>query len=450
MKNKENYTAEKHQIKKNDPLWKELDTLSYRSKNLYNQALYRVRQHYFNTRKYLSYNEVQKQLQKENQIDYVSLNTKLSQLVLKNLNQNFLSYFASIKTYKTDPSKYKAPPKVPGYLDKKGRYLVEFNIQTIGKKELRNKILKLSGTHSHIKIQNDIIILNKVRKGKPIKTLSLKSVKVVPCNDSYEIIITHELPIKKEKSKEKDPNKCGAIDLGVNNLATVTTNIKGVRPFIINGRPVKFINAYYNKSLSELKSEEDKTKSKRKKKRIRREIEKLTRKRNNKINDYMHKSSTLLVNQLDSFGVSTIVIGRNEDWKQEINIGSRSNQNFYFIPHYGFIKKVQYKSDRKTISVKLNEESYTSKCSFLDFEEICKHENYLGRRIRRGLFKSSEGLLINADVAGSGNILRKGVAGALSQWERAEVIQGFVVSPVCLTIDDPRNAEDLSRIYRLT
>jgi len=446
MKSKENYTVEKHQIKRSNSLWTELDTLSYRSKNLYNQALYRVRQCYFSTRKYLSYNELQKQLQNENQVDYTALNSKLSQLVLKGLNQDFLSYFAAIKDYKKNPSKYKAPPRIPNYIEKNGRHLVEFNIQTVGKKELKDKILKLSGTSSHIEIQKDIITIAKMRKGKLINVLSLKSVKVVPFNDSYEVIITHETPHKKEKSTKKDPNKCAGVDLGVNNLAAVTTNIKGVRPFIINGRPLKSINAYYNRMLAEFKSKEDTTRSKRKKKRIRKEIAKLTRKRNNKIDDYMHKSSTMLVNQLDSLGVSTLIIGRNEDWKQEINIGSRSNQNFCFIPHYGFIKKIQYKSDDKDILVKLNEESYTSKCSFLDFEDICKHEVYKGKRIKRGLFKSSEGLLINADVGGSGNTLRKGVTGAFDLWSRAEVIQGFVVNPICLTIDDLRNAEDLSRI----
>ena len=446
MKSKENYTVEKHQIKRSNPLWAELDTLSYRSKNLYNQALYRVRQCYFSTRKYLSYNELQKQLQNESQVDYIALNSKLSQLVLKGLNQDFLSYFAAIKDYKKNPSKYKAPPRIPNYIEKNGRHLVEFNIQTIGKKELRDKILKLSGTSSRIEIQKDIVTIAKMRKGKLINVLSLKSVKVIPFNDSYEVIITHEIPHKKEKPIDKDPNKCAGVDLGVNNLAAVTTNIKGVRPFIINGRPLKSINAYYNRMLAELKSKEDTTRSKRKKKRIRKEIAKLTRKRNNKIDDYMHKSSTMLVNQLDSLGVSTLVIGRNEDWKQEINIGSRSNQNFCFIPHYGFIKKIQYKSDDKDISVKLNEESYTSKCSFLDFEDICKHEVYKGKRIKRGLFKSSEGLLINADVGGSGNTLRKGVTGAFDLWSRAEVIQGFVVNPICLTIDDLRNKEDLSKI----
>jgi len=443
---KESYIVEKHQIKRSNPLWVELDTLSYRAKNLYNQALYRIRQHYFTTGKYLTYNQVQKQLQDEKQVDYIALNTKLSQLVLKNLNQNFLSYFAAKEDYKKTPSKYKAPPRLPKYIEKDGRSLVEFNIQTIGKKELKEGVLKLSGTSSCIKIQHEVVALNKIRKGKQIKTLSLKSVKIVPCNDLYDVIIIHESPIKKEKLKEKDPNKCAALDLGVNNLATVTTSIKGVNPFLINGRPLKSINAFYNKRLAELKSEKDLAKSKRRRKEIAKEFKKLSRKRNNKIDDYMHKASTMLVSQLDSLGVSTLVIGRNEDWKQEINIGSRSNQNFCFIPHYGFIGKTQYKSERVMMDVRLNEESYTSKCSFLDMEEICKHETYLGKRIKRGLFKSSEGLLINADVGGSGNILRKGVTGAFDHWSRAEVIQGFVVSPVCLTIDDLRNAEDLSRI----
>ena len=190
-----------------------------------------------------------------------------------------------------------------------------------------------------------------------------------------------------------------SIDLGLNNLATIGSNV--IKPIIINGKPLKSINQFYNKRVSNLKS-----KLKDGKKTSRR-IKSLTDKRNNKIKDYLHKASTLLVNQLVSNDLNTLIIGNNKSWKQDINIGKRNNQNFVQIPHSTFIKMLEYKCKLRGINVLITEESYTSKCSFLDNEDIKKQKEYKGRRIKRGLFKSSKGILINADVNGSLNILKK-------------------------------------------
>lgn len=137
------------------------------------------------------------------------------------------------------------------------------------------------------------------------------------------------------------------------------------------------------------------------------QIRSLTNKRNNKIKDYLHKASRILVNHVVSNGINTIIIGHNKCWKQEINIGKRNNQNFVSIPFNVFISMISYKATLEGINVKIVEESYTSKCSFLDNERICKHESYKGRRTKRGLFKTSFGRTINADINGAFNIIRK-------------------------------------------
>ena len=173
--------------------------------------------------------------------------------------------------------------------------------------------------------------------------------------------------------------------------------------FIINGRPLKSMNQYYNKELARKKAELFKTEGKY----ISKKIQSLHLKRNNKVNDYIHKATTVLVNQLVSNKISNLVIGYNKGWKQDINIGTRNNQNFIQIPFYKVISQLEYKCNLVGIKVSLQEESYTSKCSFLDQEEIRKHGKYKGSRVKRGLYVSSEGKEINADLNGAMNILKK-------------------------------------------
>ena len=189
------------------------------------------------------------------------------------------------------------------------------------------------------------------------------------------------------------------IDLGLNNLASCVSNTGSC--FIINGKPLKSINQYYNKRLAYLKSRLKDNKQ------VSKQIRSLTNKRNNKIKDYLHKASRVLINHVVSNGINTIVIGHNRCWKQEINIGKRNNQNFVSIPFNMFISMISYKATLEGINVKIVEESYTSKCSFLDNEQICKHEEYAGRRVKRGLFKTSSGGIINADINAAFNIIRK-------------------------------------------
>ena len=215
------------------------------------------------------------------------------------------------------------------------------------------------------------------------------------------------------------------VDLGINNLATLTTNLIGDTPMVISGKVVKSYNQYYNKQVAHYKSILELQNGRKTSRRIRR----LHLKRKLKIEDYMHKTSRYIVNQLVSKGVNTLIIGKNDGWKQDINIGKVNNQKFVQIPFESLISKLQYKCSLVGINVELINESYTSKCSFLDGETIEKHEEYVGKRIHRGLFRSAQGTLINADVNGSYNILRKSKPKAF-----VDGVEGVVVHPVILQI----------------
>jgi len=216
-----------------------------------------------------------------------------------------------------------------------------------------------------------------------------------------------------------DDNFVAGIDIGLNNLVALTSSKPSFQPLIINGRPLKSINQFYNKRKAELQSqlEGNRKTSKR--------ITKLSNKRNRKVKHYLHNASRQIIDRLVDEGIGILVIGKNKNWKQEINIGRQNNQNFVSISHAHFANMLSYKAKLAGIKVITTEESYSSKCSFLDLEPIGKHEEYAGKRIKRGLFRANDGTLINADVNGSGNIIRKVVPNAF-----ADGIEDFVVRPL--------------------
>ena len=366
--------TERHIIKKTNPLYSELDNLCFLSKNLYNSALYTVRQYYFENKKYLSWVNINNNFVKGKQVDYYALPCKVSQQTLKMVDQNMKSFFNAIKAKKSKA-------KLPKYLDKvKGRFVVTYTNQAIGKKALQNGYVELSKTNIKIKT----------------KVKNVKQVRIVPQNNFIVVEVLYEVrPKPHDKSKEM---YCG-IDFGLNNL--MTCSFQNNSPLIINGKPLKSIIWHYNKEKSRLQSLLDGRKKTSKR------IQNIALKRNNRINDYLHKTTKIFVNYLVSKEINNVVIGYNKEWKQGINIGRVNNQNFVGIPYYKLLNMLTYKCELEGISVIVTEESYTSKCSFLDDEDICKHEEYYGKRIKRGLYKASDGRLINADVNGALNILKK-------------------------------------------
>ena len=392
------YLTEKHIIKRSHSFYNECDRLCFQSKNIYNQGLYNVRQYYFNHKKYLNYYGNYDLTKSQECYDY--LPKKVFCQTLKHVDMVFKSFFSLLKN-KTVKN------KIPKYLDKiDGRYVAIFTKQAIGLREFKKTgKLRLS--------QTDIYISTKLTYFS-----SLKEVRIVPRTHHYVIEVVYQV---KEKTY-CDNGKYAAIDLGLNNLATVAFN-EGSKPLIVNGRPLKSINQYYNKKKAQYQSrlKGNKRTSKR--------ICTLTVKRNNKVTDYLHKASRLLVNQLVSQGITTLVIGKNKNMKQDINIGKVNNQNFVQLPIMRFADLMKYKCELEGIKVLFNEESYTSKCSFLDGEPICKHDKYMGKRIKRGLFVSKNCIKINADVNGAYNIMIKAVPNAF-----ANGIEGVEVHPMVLTI----------------
>ncbi len=370
--------VEKHIIKKSDYRFEELQSICKLSKNLYNVALYNTRQYFFENNVFLSAFQLDSILRKKEDVDYNALPQKVAQQTLKMVEQNFKSFFALLKL--KNKGKYKEKVKIPKYLDKNGEYTTTYTNQAISKKALKDGFIQLS--KSNVRIKTDVKEVQQVR--------------LVPKGNHIVVEVLYKVI---EKDLKENNNRYASIDLGVNNLCAIGSNV--LKPIIINGKPLKSINQYYNKKLAKLKSElkNEKKTSKR--------IKSLTNKRNNKVNDYLHKSSRLIVNYLVSNNINTLVIGKNKEWKQNAKIGKRNNQNFVQIPHTRFIEMLEYKCKLEGITVIVTEESYTSKCSFMDNEPIKKHTNYVGKRVKRGLFKSSKGILINADLNGSLNILKK-------------------------------------------
>ena len=372
--------VEQHVYKQNNKLFKEMDDLCFLSKNLYNATLYEIRQYFFKTQKYMNYYEMNTKFAHENQVDYRSLPAKVSKMVQMKLDKNFKSFFNLLKKKQT--GKYNKPVKIPKYLHKtKGRFVVEYTIQAISFK--KEGYVHLSKTNIFIKTK--------------IPKKDIQFARIVPKNGYYVI----EIGYKKQEKTIKQNDKYASIDLGLNNLMTVTSTNK--KPFIINGKPLKSINQYYNKKKSHYQSILKKINNKNSSKRL----QKLALKRNNKIKDYLHKSTSYLINQLVSNDISTLIVGYNKNWKQDINIGKVNNQNFVQIPFYELVNMLEYKCKLNGINLILQEESYTSKCSFLDKEEVKKHEKYFGKRVKRGLFKTKNDIYINADVNGSLNIMKK-------------------------------------------
>ena len=405
--------------KKNKKIYEEIDLLCWKSKNLYNSGLYEIRQHFFNTGKYLNYYELDKLFKNNDQKDYRNLPTKSSQQTLKLLDKNFISFFNAYKDYKVNPNKYLGKPSLPKYKDKrKGRYIVKFDYQVISKKELKRGYIKPLKTN----------LLININFNKNINEDSLCEVRIIPKSSYYVIEIVYDV---KSLDKKIDNLRYASIDLGVSNLCTISSNTTN-QSFIINGRPLKSINQYYNKKKSYYQSKLKKVNGSNSSKRI----DRLTVKRNNKVKNYLHKTSKYIVNHLVSNNINTLIIGNNKNWKQDTNIGKVNNQNFINIPHSTLINMLSYKCEMLGINVIVSNESYTSKCSFLDNEEIKKHSNYMGKRIKRGLFKSNKGYLINADVNGSLNILRKVVPNAFDNIIKEKGIEGFVVNPVIINVNE--------------
>lgn len=403
--------TERHIIKSTEHRFALIDELAFKSKNLYNAANYVIRQSFIYGWGYINYNEMNR-LMKYHQA-YKALPAKVSQQILMILDKNWKSFFEAVKAYKADSSKFTGRPKLPKYKDKaKGRNLLVYTIQAISTTQLRKGIIKLSGTELLIKTQ--------------VNPAQICQVRLVPKCDSYVIEVIYDEP----ESTVSNGNSVASIDLGLDNLVALTSNQPGFIPLLINGRPLKSINQFYNKRKAQLQSQ---LKGSRKSSP---RIQRLTRCRHQKVDNYLHHTSRLIVDHLVAKQIGTLVIGKNAQWKTEIDLGKQTNQNFVSIPHARLIEMLEYKTRLVGIKVIVQEESYTSRANFLNLDPIPvygktdKDPVFQGKRIKRGLYKTSGGQLINSDVNAAYNILRKAIPNAFSNGIESCVVQPRRVNPL--------------------
>jgi len=398
--------VERHIIKYNNDYYKMLDKFCYNSKNLYNHANYNVRKRFVEEKLWLKYNEMDKLFKQEGRdFDYRNMpSAQSAQQNLRLLEKNWKSFFKAIKDWKINSSKYTGMPKLPNYLPKDGR-----NIITL--------------TTYDCKLKENIIKFPKTFNGFYIKTKisNLQQVRILPRNKHFIIEIVYRKEIIDLK---EDSGRYLGIDIGLDNLATIANNV-GALPMIINGKGLKSINKFYNKKISHYQGIAKRMNNMYYTNRM----NNITLKRNNLINNIIHKASKIVVDYALCLDINTIIIGNNKDWKRNSPMSKRVNQSFVGIPHQDFIRKIIYKANNVGIKVILTEESYTSGTSFLDNELPTKEFYNKSRRVFRGLFKSNIGKLINADLNGAFQIIRKVFPNV-----KADGIEGIGLCPIRVNV----------------
>ena len=364
-------------------------------KDLYNQALYIFRTTLQSENRFISYNEMEKIIKNTPNIDgeynyKLLIKAQVAQQCLKSLDKNIKSYIKSIKSWSKDKSKWNGKPKLPNYKKKNSLKCLTFTNQAA---VIKNGNIFFTKTLS--------IPIPQWDKYRAVLQNGFNQISVHPnTNNTSTIIITYTVDDYLYK-QDVEFNKTASIDLGVDNLVTLISS--EFKPILYNGRQIKSHNQWFNKRLSKLKSIleiDNKTKTSK-------QTQQLWVNRNNYMNDIFHKISRHIVRLLLKHKIGKLIIGYNKGWKESIHLGKVTNQNFCGIPYMKLIEFLEYKCKLCGIKVICNEESYTSKCDGLGLESIEKHEKYIGKRVKRGLFQSSVGKLINADINGALNIMRK-------------------------------------------
>jgi putative transposase len=381
----------------------------FAAKNLYNAALYEIRKAFIFEQHYLFNTEVYHRMKHTDA--YRALPCKVSNDILRQLDKNWRAFFAACEAYREDPSTFVGRPKLPKYKDKtKGRFLLVYDIQAISRRALSRGILAPSGLAIEIQTAHH----------------RMKQARIVPRLGFYVVEIVYE---QAESVPQGDPTLSAAVDLGVDTLAAITSNKVGFAPRLVNGRPVKSTNQFYNKRRAELQTAlgHEGTTAR---------MERLSAKRTRRITHYLHVVSKTIIALLVQEGIGTLVIGKNLLWKQEVEMGRVNNQHFVQIPHARFIDMLSYKAELAGIRVIVQEESYSSKASFLDLDPIPvydpKREDqpaFSGKREKRGLYRAKNGRRIQADVNGSYNIGRKALPDSFGQG-----IEAVAVRPVRLDV----------------
>lgn len=400
--------VEKHVIKASHPYFKMLCSFCQKSKNLYNHANYLVRQNFIENQKWIRYGELDKQLKYDTAFpDYKNMPTAQSaQQCLRLLDKTWNSFFRSIKDWSKHKDKYLGRPKMPKYLKKNGLFV-------------------LALTNQNCKLKGNSIYFPKIFSGFSVKTgikakinfQSFQQIRIVPKYNKLIVEVVYNITVPAIKANN---TRIIGIDIGVNNLAAVANNCE-LPAFVINGKPVKAINQFYNKKRAYFQGVLQQANSRYTSKRLFR----LSEKRYSKIADYMHKASRRIIKFCLSNDIDTIVIGQNKFWKQDSHLGRKTNQNFVQMPFAQLIQMIQYKAKNLGIATVLTEEGYTSGTSFIDGELPIKENYNKSRRKHRGMFFSNIGLKINADLNGAYQIIRKVFP---IKWDRGCALHPSVVN----------------------
>ncbi len=384
------YKVQQHQIKMSSPYWDYCVAVTSASADLYNAANSLVWTSWDYGHGFISQPSLDKAFN-QNAL-YKALPAKVSQLVLKQVSDGWSSWLKALKAWSIDPTKFNAKPKPPGHI--KGGNLIKFNAQAVSKTAWKKGGILPSMSPFSIP----------VKPGLEMK--DFVELRIVPKTGCFNVETVYD---DQEEEWRLDHHGNGAaIDIGLDNLAMITFSNPTVQPIAINGKPLKAINQWANKQnakyLSKLPTGQDKS----------RRLQFIWRKRNNQVKDYLHKATKRIVDELDDIGVTCVAIGKNLGWKDSINIGKKNNQKFVTIPHAQFIDMLKKKLEAVGITVKVDEESYTSRASFLDWDNIPTYQpgntekyKFSGKRIKTKSYQSKDGSLINADVNGSFNIGRK-------------------------------------------
>lgn len=384
----------KHLTKEEYVLLKELCRTA---KNLTNQAIYNVRQHYFQEKQFLKYESNYREM--KNSESYKLLNSNMAQQTLKDVNEMFKSFFALIKLAKQGKYNFKHI-KLPNYLPKNG--YANLIIGMINIKD--DMILTIPYSYTFKKKYETKI---QIKVPQVLEDKKIKEIRIIPKFNArfFEIQYTYEI---QEENLNLNTNNALAIDLGVNNLCTCVTNAG--KSFIIDGRKLKSINQFFNKQNAKLQSIKDKQN-------ILRQTKQqflISRKRKNRVDDYINKTCRYIINYCLTNDIGTLVIGYNQSFQNKTNLGKRNNQIFTQLPFGKIREKLEYLCKRYNINYILQEESYTSKASFFDNDELPVYNmdnpqtyEFSGVRVKRGLYQTKNGYCFNADCNGALNILHK-------------------------------------------
>jgi putative transposase len=405
--------VEQHMIKQGDPRYEKIDERAFASKHLWNAANYVVRQSFIHEGIYLDNVKVFHQVKSHEA--YRALPRKVSNQVLIQLHKAWVAFFEAMDEWREHPEKFSGRPKLPKYKHKtEGRNLLIYEFKAVSKRALKRGMISLTGL-------GDLVATKQTRA-------TISQVRIIPRGTHYVIEVVYERPAVQAVT----PGRLfAALDLGVTNLAAITSNKPGFVPLLVNGRLLKSINQGYNRQREHLQKQlatQDRLTSRR--------LKALTDKRNRRIHHHLHVASRTIIDRLVAEGISTLIIGKNAFWKQEVEMGKRNNQAFGQIPHTRLIQMLQYKAALVGITVIITEESYTSQASFLDRDVIPTYDpsrtvkpRFSGSRAGRW-YRASGKRLIHSDVNGSYNIARKVFSTAFDGRE----IEAPAVRPIRLAV----------------